>query len=123
MKIYDTQLVDAAITKLIYYFKSGEDVQILAYSEDKYYVEFLVRDVVNVVGALYSEDYYLLLLRKRDNQWWCSLLEEDIKVIQWSKENKDSIVKVSSDYLSLIVCLKEEIKVQEFIEKKLEEKK
>ena len=117
------QLVETAIAKLIYYFKQGTDVDILAYSENDYYAEFLVRHLINVTDLMCEEEYYLLLLRKRDSEWWFSFIEEDIRVIQWSDENKDRIVKVSNNYTELITCLKEEIEVQEFIRQKLEEKK
>lgn len=119
----DKQLVETAIAKLIYYFKQGADVEILAYSEDDYYVEFLVRYFIRVTDLMYEEEYYLLLLRKRDSEWWFSFIEEDIRVIQWSDENKDRIVKVSNNYTELISCLKEEIEVQEFITQRLKEKK
>ena len=119
----DKQLVETAIAKLIYYFKQGADVEILAYSEDDYYVEFLVRYFIRVTDLMYVEEYYLLLLRKRDSEWWFSFIEEDIRVIQWVDENKDKIVKVSNDYTELISCLKEEIEVQEFITQRLKEKK
>jgi hypothetical protein len=95
----------------------------LAYSEDDYYVEFLVRYFIRVTDLMYEEEYYLLLLRKRDSEWWFSFIEEDIRVIQWGDENKDEIVKVSNDYTQLISCLKEEIEVQEFITQRLKEKK
>ena len=119
----DKKLVETEIAKLIYYFKQGADVEILAYSEDDYYVEFLVRYFIRVTDLMYEEEYYLLLLRKRDSEWWFSFIEEDIRVIQWGDENKDEIVKVSNDYTQLISCLKEEIEVQEFITQRLEEKK
>ena len=120
----DKQLIEMAIAKLIYYFKQGADVEILAYSEDDYYVEFLVRYFIRVTDLMYEEEYYLLLLlRNRDSEWWFIFIEKDIKVIQWSDENKDRIVKVSNNYTELISCLKEEIEVQEFITQRLKEKK
>ena len=119
----DKQLVETAIAKLIYYFKQGADVEILAYSEDDYYVEFLSRYFIRVTDLMYEEEYYLLLLRKRDSEWWFSFIEEDTKVIQWFDENKDKIVKVSNNCTELISCLKEEIEVQEFITQRLKEKK
>jgi hypothetical protein len=119
----DKQLIETAIAKLIYYFKQGADVEILAYSEDDYYVEFLVRYFIRITDLMYEEKYYLLLLRKRDSEWWFSFIEEDIKVIQWFDENKDKIVKVSNNCTELISCLKEEIEVQEFITQRLKEKK